>query len=202
MCLADEVLDDVEVTIITSIVKWCTTVNVHTRWVTVCLTDEVLDDVEVTIITSIVKWCTTVNVLTRWVTVCLTDEVLDDIEVTITTSIVKRRITIIVLARSGVTVCLTDEVLDDVEVTISTGEVKWCTFVLVLDGWIAAPYSNEVFHQIQVAIIGGVVHRNESLAVSDSMAMTGNETLGKLLPAPVSSKMKQRDLSYLFVIQK
>ena len=120
-----------------------------------------------------------------------------------TTGIVKRCITIIILAR-WVTVYLTGEVLDDVELTISTGEVKWSTPVVVHVHWVAAPCSNEVSHQVQLAIIGGVVQRNVSLAVSDSIhTVSGNKTLGKILPAPVSGKMKQRDLSYqLFVIQK
>ena len=128
---------------------------------------------------------------------------LGDVEVTMTTSIVKRCITIIILAR-WVTVCLTDEVLDDVELTITTGEVKWSTFVVVLSVRVAAPCSNEISHQVQVAIIGGVVQRNVSLAVSEKITvMTGNKTLGEILPAPVSSKMKQRDPFYqLFVIQK
>ena len=84
----------------------------------------------------------------------------------------------------------------------TTGEVKWSSSVVVHGDWAAATCSNEVSHQIQVAIIGGVVQRSVSLAVFDSITVTGNMTLGKILPAPVSSKMKQRDLSYLFVIQK
>ena len=97
--------------------------------------------------------------------------------------------------------CLSDEVLDNVEVTISTGEVKWSSFADVAGDWVAAPCSNEIFHQIQVAI-GGVVQRNVSLAVFDSITATGNKTLGKILPAPVGSKMKQRDFFYRFLIQK
>ena len=94
--------------------------------------------------------------------------------------------------------------MDNVEVTISTGKVKWSTAEVVLGVWAAAPYSNEVFHQVQVAIIGGVVQRNVSFFVLDSITctVTGNKTLGKILPTPISSKMKQRDLSYRFFIQK
>ena len=42
MCLIDEVLDDVEVTIATSIVKWCPPAIVFSsHWVTVLFFDEV-----------------------------------------------------------------------------------------------------------------------------------------------------------------
>ena len=132
---------------------------------------------------------------------CLSDEVLGNVEMTITTSIVKRCITIIIPA-GWATVCLTGEVLDDVELTITTGEVKWSTSVFVLGDWVTVAFSDEVSHQDQVAIIGGVVQRNVSLAVFDSITVTGYKTLSEILPAPVSSKMKQRDLSYLFVILK
>ena len=64
MCLTDEVLDDVELTITTGKVKWSTAIIVLTRWVTVCLTDEVLDEVELTIATGEVKWSTAIIILT------------------------------------------------------------------------------------------------------------------------------------------
>ena len=121
---------------------------------------------------------------------------------TLTTSIVKRCITINILAQ-WVTVCFTGEVMDNVEVTISTGEVKWSTAEVVLGVWAAVPYSNEVFHQVQVAIIGGVVQRNVSFFVLDSIIVTGNKKLaGKILPTPISSKMKQRNLSYRFFLYR
>ena len=134
---------------------------------------------------------------------CLSDKILGDVEVAITTSVVKRCITTNILARWVTADQSAGEVMDDVELTITTGEVKWSTFIVVPGVWVTAAAFSEVSHQIQVTIIGGVVQRNVSLAVFDSITVTGNKTLDKILPAPVSSKMKQRDLSYqLFAIQK
>ena len=49
----DEVLGNVEATILTSIVKWCQALVVSSHWVTVVFIDEVLGNVELIIQTSI-----------------------------------------------------------------------------------------------------------------------------------------------------
>ena len=128
----------------------CTTVSVHTWWITVCLSDEVLDNVKVAIATSIVKRFPT-WAITWWVTVYLTDEVLDNVEVTKTTSIMKWCITM-TDHTWWVTVSLADKILGDVEVTITTSIVKRCITITIPAWWVTVCLTDEVLDDVELTI--------------------------------------------------
>ena len=98
MFLFDEILGNVEVTILTSKVKWCLKIIVLTRWVTVFLSNEVPGDVEMTIATSIVKWCAVILVPVHRVTKQFNYKIFHHLKVAVVGGIMQRNVSLIVLA--------------------------------------------------------------------------------------------------------
>jgi ABC-type thiamin/hydroxymethylpyrimidine transport system permease subunit len=157
MCVY-KIFHDIQVTILTGIMKRCSLPSAFAVGVTSSLLNVELDHFKMPRKSGKVKWCISVFVWTQWITVMCVHKVFHDIQVAILTGIMKRCSLPLAFA-VGVTSSLLSVELDHFKMPKMSSKVKWCISVFVWTQWITVMCVHKVFHDIQVTFLTGTMKR-------------------------------------------